>query len=71
MDICFYCNEKIGTPDDRTGLIHDNGKYGCLDSKGKWTGTVAAPGNNQEETEFPSCDDHDHAEFVYGTVCLV
>ncbi len=46
---CKHCHEEIHTPDDRTGLIHTSGLYGCFVevtvSEGKkktmWIGTVA------------------------------
>jgi len=29
MRQCKNCNAQVYTPDDRTGLIHTNGKYVC------------------------------------------
>ncbi len=27
---CVNCMEEVSTPDDRTGLIHNHGKYRCF-----------------------------------------
>jgi hypothetical protein len=37
MDLCKNCGEDVHTPDDRTGLIHTDGKYSChrKDENGK------------------------------------
>lgn len=48
MELCLHCNSEIHTPDDRSGLIHKSGKYGCEDEKGKWRGTVATEGKTME-----------------------
>lgn len=28
-DLCKNCGEEVSIPDDRTGLIHNDGKYSC------------------------------------------
>lgn len=43
-DGCINCGEETIVPDDRTGLIHAHGRYGCftlVGDKEKWMGTVA------------------------------
>lgn len=43
---CQNCKDEVHTPDDRTGLIHTNGKYACQETtengKTKRLETVAA-----------------------------
>lgn len=39
-DDCKNCGEETHVPDDRTGLIHTNGKYACFYGK-KRLDTVA------------------------------
>ncbi len=29
MKRCKHCSEDVQTPDDRTGLIHSDGRYAC------------------------------------------
>lgn len=44
-DLCVHCRGEVHIPDERTGLIHTSGLYGCMETKNgktKWTGTVAA-----------------------------
>lgn len=33
MDRCKNCLEDVHTPDDRTGLIHTDGRYACHTKK--------------------------------------
>lgn len=71
---CRNCGEPMNNSDDRTGEIHDSGKYSCfLDSKGKpMPGSPVAEASTIEradETEDHST--HSHAEFNFGIVCLV
>lgn len=67
---CINCGSEIYTPDDRTGLIHTSGKYGCLTEKGKWMGTVAEEGGETIE-DFEDHSSHPHGEFVFGLVCII
>lgn len=41
MTNCKNCGEKVHVPDDRTGLIHEHGKYACYDENDRRMETVA------------------------------
>ena len=70
---CLNCGKPINNDDDRTGLIHDDGKYSCfVDSKGKPSGPVAEVGADfLTEEEIDDHSGHNHAEFAFGIICLI
>lgn len=72
MKICVNCGDEVYTPDVLTGEIHKHGKYACFTDKGKRLDTVAEGMEFETDPlEFEDHSGHDHAEFNYGTVCLI
>lgn len=69
---CNNCGEAVSTT-EKEGTIHDNGKYAChpnvKPNDPRWS-LMATAGQTVEYSE----DDHsthEHAEFIFGTVCLI
>jgi len=70
---CLNCGNELRTT-EREGVIHTSGKYACYPevkpNDSRWT-LVATEGSYHEEFSEDDHSKHDHAEFVFGTVCLV